>query len=98
MTFFTFFCKVWCMSTNTIPATEARAKLTQLIDEVEETNRRVIITKKGKSKVALISIDELEGWEETLNILENNEEVKSIRKGLLDLKKGEVVEWKSAKE
>jgi len=86
------------MSTNTIPATEARAKLTQLIDEVEETNRRVIITKKGKSKVALISIDELEGWEETLNILENNEEVKSIRKGLLDLKKGEVVEWKSAKE
>ena len=84
------------MSTNTIPATLARAKLTELVDEVDETNSRVIITKKGRAKAAIVSIDELEGWEETFDILKSNEEVKSIRQGLADIKAGRIHEWKAS--
>lgn len=82
------------MST-TIAATTARAKLTEIIDEVERTNQRVIITKKGKAKVAVISIEELEGWEETFDILQNKNEVAAIRQGLADIKVGKVIRWRS---
>lgn len=81
------------MSTSTIPATTARAKLTEIIDEVDQTNRRVIITKKGKAKVAVISIEELEGWEETFDILQDKQEVRSIRRGLADILAGKVRKW-----
>ena len=81
------------MATNTIPSTEARAKFRELLEEVDEGKSRIIITKKGRAKAALISIDELEGWEETLDILANREEVESIRKGLADLSASEVISW-----
>ena len=82
------------MSSTIIPATEAREKLTSLMEEVEQTNNRVIITKKGRAKVALISLEELEGWEETLDILRDEAEVASIRRGLKDIKEGRLREWK----
>ena len=57
------------MSNSTVPSTEVRTKLKKLLDEVDETKTRVIITKKGRAKAAIVSIDELEGWDETLDIL-----------------------------
>ena len=85
------------MTTTTIPATEARTKLRELLDEVEETKGRVIITKKGRAKAALVSIDELEGWEETLDILANRDEVKAIRRGLADIAASRVVPWEATR-
>jgi prevent-host-death family protein len=85
------------MTTTTIPATEARTKLRKLLDEVDEAKTRVIITKKGRAKAALISIDELEGWEETLDILANRDEVAAIRRGLADIARSKFVPWEASK-
>ena len=62
------------MATTTIPSTRLRAKLKELLEEVDDAKSRVIITKQGKAKAVLISIDELEGWEETRDILANKPE------------------------
>lgn len=81
------------MSTITIPSTQLRAKLRELLEEVDDAKSRIIITKKGKAKAALISIDELEGWEETLDILANKPEVRAIQAGLADIAAGRVISW-----
>jgi antitoxin YefM len=49
--------------------TAARANLAKLCDEVTENQRIVIISRKGRRDVALISADELSGLLETLHLL-----------------------------
>jgi len=49
--------------------TAARANLAKLCDEVTENRRVVIISRKGRHDVALISADELSGLLETLHLL-----------------------------
>jgi prevent-host-death family protein len=51
---------------STIPLTEAKAKLNELVDEAVSTHERVTITRHGRPAVVLISVDDLESIEETL--------------------------------
>ena len=50
----------------TIPLTEAKTRLNELVDEAVSTHERVTITKHGRPAVVLISVDDLEAIEETL--------------------------------
>ena len=43
-----------------IPASEARQRLPEILNEVSYKKKRVIITKRGKQVAAIISIEELE--------------------------------------
>ena len=45
-----------------IPLTKARAKLTELCEQVRREHREKIITKNGESCVALIDADQLEHY------------------------------------
>jgi antitoxin YefM len=47
----------------------ARANLSKLFDEVSENQRIVIISRRGRHDVALISADELSGLLETAHLL-----------------------------
>jgi len=47
----------------------ARANLAKLCDEVSENQRIVIISRRGRHDVALISADELTGLLETVHLL-----------------------------
>jgi len=51
---------------TTIPLTEAKAKLNELVDDAVTTQERVIITRHGRPAAVLISVDDLESMEETL--------------------------------
>lgn len=83
---------------TTVSATQARAKLYDLIDEVSVSGKWVGITKRGETKVVLISAEELESWEATLRVMADSELVKGIRKGVEDIKKGRVVPWEKVKK
>lgn len=52
--------------TTTLPLTEAKAKLNELIDSAVSTHERVTITRRGKPVAVLISVEDLESIEETL--------------------------------
>ena len=54
--------------TTQVDYTTARNNLAKLCDDVTE-NRRTIIIKRGRKKVALISAEELSGLVETLHLL-----------------------------
>lgn len=49
--------------------TAARANLAKLCDEVTENRHIVIISRRGRHDVALISADELSGLMETMHLL-----------------------------
>ena len=51
---------------TTIPLTEARAKLNELVEDAVTTSERVTITRHGRPAAVLISVDDLETMEETL--------------------------------
>ena len=51
---------------TTVPLTEAKAKLNELVEEAVSTQERITITRHGRPAAVLISIDDLESMEETL--------------------------------
>lgn len=83
---------------TTISATNARANFYDLIDEVSKTGKRVGITKKGETKVVLMSIEELESWEETNEILADKKLMKDLRQAEKDIKEGRFYDWEDVKK
>lgn len=71
---------------NTISVTQARYRLLDLVRETETTREPLIITKGGRSKAVLLSANEFEEWIATLEIITHSKSLKSLRRGLRDLK------------
>lgn len=72
---------------TTISVSEAKMKLSALIDSVCITDEEVVITKNGKPVAVLVSPDEFESWRETRVIQSDADMMAEIKKGLSDLKK-----------
>ena len=72
---------------NTMSISEAKMKLSALVESVNTTDQEVTITKNGRPVAVLVSPDEFEGWRETLAIRSNSDLMKEIKKGLISLKK-----------
>lgn len=84
--------------TTTLPISEVRSKLAKLVDLANSLSQKTYITVKGKVKAALISAEDLESMEETLDVLSNKEEVEAIEKGIQDIKKGNLISWEEIKK
>lgn len=67
---------------TTLPLADVRDRLSPLVGSVESTHERVVITKNGRPAAVLISYDDLESLEETLDILADPEAVREIRDAL----------------
>ena len=75
---------------KTIPLSEARKNLPQLIQAHQKTLDRTIITRRGKAEAVLMGMNEFESWVETLEILARPKTVAALREGIDDLKKSRV--------
>jgi prevent-host-death family protein len=74
-----------------LPLTEVKAKLSEVVDEITETQERVTVTRNGRPAVVMLSADDLESIEETLEILSDPWLRQQIEEGLADLAAGRVV-------
>ena len=72
---------------KTLPLSEVKAKLSEVVDNVEATDEEVVITRNGRPAAVLVSPDEFEGWQETIAIRSDRELMGEIRKGLRALKR-----------
>ncbi len=63
-----------------LPFSEAKAQLSELADRVEGQHDRILVTRNGRPSFVLLSPDDLESLEETLDILRNDELLASIRR------------------
>lgn len=72
---------------ETLSLSEAKMKLSELIERVHSTDIEVVITKNGRPAAVLISPDEFEGWRETIAIKSDADLMAEIKKGISTLKK-----------
>ena len=72
---------------NTLSVSEAKMKLSALVDAVNTTDQEITITKNGRPVAVLVSPNEFEGWRETLAIRANADLMEEIKNGLSALKK-----------
>jgi len=71
----------------TLSLSEAKMKLSELIERVYSTDEEIVITKNGRPSAVLLSPDQYESWKETIQIKSDQELMKEIKIGLSALKR-----------
>ena len=79
------------MSDQTLPLAEIKKRLSEIVDGVERHHDRVLLTRNGRPAAVILSPDDLESLEETIEILSNPRAVREIRKAEADIDKGRYV-------
>ena len=74
---------------KTLSLSEVKAKLSELVDEVESRDERIVITRKGRPAAVLVSQDDLDSWQETLEITSDRALMTEIRRGIRQIKRGQ---------
>jgi prevent-host-death family protein len=77
---------------KTLSLSEAKMKLSGLVELVKATDEEVVITKNGRPAAVLVSPEEFESWKETIAVRSDTALMKEIRKGLKALQTGKVSE------
>ena len=85
---------------ETIPFTEVKAHLSELVDRVAREHDRVVVTRNGRPVAVLISPDELAGLEETLDLLSDDDARASLRRAEAEDQAGqaEILTYEQARD
>ncbi len=70
-----------------LPLSEVKTRLSELIDVVERRDEEITITRNGRAIAVIVSKDEYDGWNETVEILRDSEFMKEIRDGIRALRR-----------
>ncbi|MCB1107819.1 MAG: type II toxin-antitoxin system Phd/YefM family antitoxin [Chlamydiia bacterium] len=79
---------------KSIPFSEARAHLTEVVNNVTYKGKRFVLTKNGKQVAAFIPIEDLALLEE----LEDAIDLKAAKRAKQSLRKEKTISWKDAKK
>jgi prevent-host-death family protein len=77
-----------CGMSDTLPFSEVKAHLSELADRVEGQHDRILVTRNGRPSFVLMSPDDLESLEESLDILRDDELMTSLRKSRREASQG----------
>jgi len=76
-------------STTPLPLSEAKARISELARRIRQQHERITLTRNGEAEAVLLSVDDLEGMEMTLEILGDAEAVARVSESLAALRGGE---------
>ena len=76
-----------------VPFTEARGRLSDLLDEVEQRHQHVVITRKGRPVAIVLSTEDWEAIAETLEILGDEATMEALQRSEEGVTAGRVYEW-----
>jgi prevent-host-death family protein len=74
---------------KTLPLANVKAHLSEIVDQVEANHDRVILTRNGRPAAVILSPDDLEALEETVDLLSRPGVMDEIRKAEQELEAGE---------
>ena len=77
---------------QTISYTDARNRLSSLMEEASRDREPITITRNGEGTVVLLASEEYAAMEATLHLLSTPANAERIRKGLQDYRAGRFVE------
>ncbi len=73
---------------ETLPLAEIKAHLSEIVDRVEGHHERVTLTRNGRPAAVLISPDDLEALEDTLDLLADPAALAEIERARQDIASG----------
>jgi len=76
---------------NMITLKKLRPELPAVIKGIDTKLDRYIITKRGKPVAVMMSVDDYEGFLETMEILGDKDAVKRIKKSQADIRAGKTI-------
>jgi prevent-host-death family protein len=68
---------------------DVKNRLSEVVDRLEREHGRVVITKHGHPAAVVISLDDLESLEETLDVMDSAPLLEDIRESLAELGAGD---------
>lgn len=77
---------------ETLPLAEIKARLSEVVDRIEQQHERVVLTRNGRPAAVLISPDELESIEDTLDLLSDPRALAEIERAKTEIERGDVVD------
>jgi antitoxin YefM len=83
---------------ETLPLSEARSTLSSIVERVEGTHERVTITRNGRPAAVLISPEDLEALEETLDVLSDPATMKQLHESEAAVAVGDVLDEAGLRE
>lgn len=73
-----------------IPLTEAKSRLSEIADEIHRTHERVSVTRNGREYVVIMSAEDLDSLEATIELLSDPAAQARIAQAEADVDRGEV--------
>ena len=86
------------MNQTTIPANQARQNFYNLLNQVIEEDKIIKVHRRNGQRVVMMSEEEFESWQETLEIMSDPELMASIKQGQKELKEGKGISWEEVKK
>lgn len=84
---------------TTLPISEARKKIFKIAKEVQKPSKYYTLTEKGRPKAVIMSVEEFESWQETLEVMKEfpdlDEDIKETERAV---KSGEYKNWTTLEE
>jgi len=56
-----------------LPLREVKARFSELVDQVSRTHERIVVTRNGRPAAVLVSPDDIDTMQETLEVLANRD-------------------------
>jgi antitoxin YefM len=78
------------MLSEQIPLGEVKNRLSEVVERIRREHGRVVVTKHGQPAAVILSVEDLESLEETLEILSDPELLQAIKDSEEDVRKGRV--------
>ncbi|HEY8547475.1 MAG TPA: type II toxin-antitoxin system Phd/YefM family antitoxin [Acidimicrobiales bacterium] len=71
-----------------LPLAEVKNRLSEVVERLEREHGRVVVTKHGRPAAVLVSVEDLESLEETLEIMSNPALLEAVHDGKRDVAAG----------
>lgn len=73
-----------------LPLADVKNRFSEVVDKLVREHGRVVVTKHGQPAVVMLSVEDLESLEETLEVLSNASLRSAVKAGEADVKSGKV--------
>lgn len=72
--------------------TDLRENLARYMDEAVGSRAPIVVTRQGKPAVVMMSLEEFEGWQETVHLLSSPRNAETLLRSIKEIEEGQTVE------
>lgn len=76
---------------ETLPLAQVKSKFSEMVDRVEHTHDRIVVTRNGRPAAVMISPDELASLEDTLELLSDPDAVRELAEARRSAETGDYI-------